>query len=64
MSRGMKTSHGWSRCIGICLVSGPDICIQKPGIYRWIRSSRDKLGFYAEIQILFGTVQGHKTRVF
>ena len=33
------------------------MCNQKPDIYRCIRSSRrDRLGFYAETQIIFGTV--------
>ena len=31
------------------------ICAKKPDIYRCIRSSRDRLGFYAEIKIIFGT---------
>ena len=34
----------------------PDICAHKPGIYRCISSLRDRLGVYAEIQIIFGTV--------
>ena len=29
---------------------------QKPDTYSCIRSNRDRLGFYAEIQIIFGTV--------
>ena len=38
----------------ICWVSWPDMWKQKPNI----RSSRDRLGFYAEFQIIFGTVWG------
>ena len=43
-------------------VSGPENVQQKPDTVhtvqctRCIRSSRDRLGFYAEIKILFGTV--------
>ena len=44
------------RCKSICLVSEPHICKQKPDIYCCIRSSRDRLGYYAKIQIIFGTV--------
>ena len=38
----------------ICWVSWPDMWKQKPNI----RCSRDRLGFYAEFQIIFGTVWG------
>ena len=51
-----RTCHSWSRCNGICLLSGLSIYKQKSDIYRCIRSNRDRLGFYAEIQIIFGTV--------
>ena len=37
-----RACHGWSTCNGICLVSGPDTCKQKPDIFRCIRSSRDR----------------------
>ena len=50
----------WVRCNRICLVSVPDIlkCKQKPDKFRFrcICSSRDRLGFNAGIQIIFGTV--------
>ena len=52
----------WSRCnsIQICTLSGfwsrYRICYQKPDISQCICSSRDRLGFYAEIQIILGTV--------
>ena len=38
------------------MASGPNTCKQKPDIYLCIRSCRDRLGFYAEIQVIFGTV--------
>ena len=50
--------YGLSRCNGICLVYGPDRCSQKPDIYRCIR---DRLGFHAEIRMIFGTVCQLKT---
>ena len=41
-----------SRCLG----SEPDVRYQKSDKYRCIRSSPDRLGFYAKFQIIFGTV--------
>ena len=38
------------------MASGPNTCKQKPDIYLCIRSCRERLGFYAEIQVIFGTV--------
>ena len=43
----------WSRCNGLCLVSVSETCKQKLNRYR---SSRDRLCFYAEIQIIFGSM--------
>ena len=42
----------------VCLVSGPGYTLSKADhtyIYCWIRSSLDRLGFYAEIQLILGT---------
>ena len=63
LNRCIKTHaacHSWSRsncmpgflarcCMRICV----RVCKQKPDIYRCIRSVCDRLGFYAEIQIIF-----------
>ena len=51
-----------SRCNGLCLVFGPAIYKQKPDIYRGIRSSCGGLGFYAEIPLIFGTVDNRLSR--
>ena len=46
--------------------SRPDKCKQMPGhvfiVYRCICSTRDKLGLYAEIQIMIGTVWRSTTK--
>ena len=42
-----RACHGCSRCIGKSLAYGPDICVQIP----W------QALFYADIQIIFGTVR-------
>ena len=48
----------------MCLISFPDILVlvslQKPDIYCCIHSCRDRLGFYAESQIIFGTVLAYQ----
>ena len=45
------------------MVSGPDIMlVNKSRTYSC--SSRDRLGFYAEIQIIFGTVRPEVSMVF
>ena len=44
--------NSWSGCNGICLV----FVYKKPDIYRCLCSNCDRCGFYAEIQIIFGTV--------
>ena len=50
----------------MCLISFPDILVlvlvslQKPDIYRCIHSCRDRLGFYAESQIIFRTVLAYQ----
>ena len=41
---------------GICLVLGPVMCKQKPDLNRCIRSGCAKIGFYADIQTILGTV--------
>ena len=52
-----RAYQGLSRFNGICLVSGRNMCIKKPDIFRCICSSCDcdSLIFKAEIQFL-GTV--------
>ena len=40
--------------IRVCLVSVADIWKQKPNINRCLRFRRDRLGFYAKTQIIFG----------
>ena len=53
----LRACHGQSRWNGICLVSGPDIRRRKKARYvSCFRSSRGRLDFNAEIQIIFGTV--------
>ena len=48
----------------MCLISFQDILVlvslQKPDIYCCIHSCRDRLGFYAESQIIFGTVLAYQ----
>ena len=50
----IKTEHvrtqGWSRCIRICLVSGPDIYVPLYPLQPW------QAVFYTQNQIIFGTV--------
>ena len=54
--RGGGACLCWSRRNGICLVSTfqvqNTVCKQKPDIYRCIRSSRKKIGFYTDILII------------
>ena len=49
-----RAAHSWSRCNGICLVSGPDIHL----LYCTVASPSAVSGsvFYAENQIIFGIV--------
>ena len=49
-------SHGWGGSNGRYLAFIYKYLAQKSGIYRCICSNRDRLGFYAKIQIIFGTV--------
>ena len=55
-TKNMSLSN-WNRCNSICLVFVPDSWTQKPVIYSCICSSRERLGVYAEIQIIVGAVQ-------
>ena len=46
----------------VYIVSGPDMsmCAQKPNMYHCIRFSRDRLGFYSKIQIIFAEEQAEQ----
>ena len=54
-----RTCQCWSRCNSICLVSVPDMCKQKPDIFRGFRFIPDRLGFSVQIQIIVNTVNIH-----
>ena len=41
---------------GRCLVLGPNISKQQPNIYCYNGRSSERLGFYAEIDFIFGIV--------
>ena len=46
-----QACHGWSRAtVNVQLLPGPET---RHTVYRCICSNRDRLGFYAEIQIIF-----------
>ena len=56
-----RACHDWSGYNGVSLVSGPDKCRARRAYdCPCNSSSRDKLGFYAEIQIFLGQCTKHK----
>ena len=46
----------WLAFVHIYIIQYISYTVQKPDVYRCIRSNRCGLGFYAERQIIFGTV--------